>query len=135
MADIIKAAGIIIKNRKVLVERSKHKDYFVPPGGKLEAGETPVQALIRELKEELQIDVREEDFELIGIFRAEAANQPGKEVEAYMFMVHHWQGEIIAASEVDELAWIGSSIPEGMKVGSICVHDVMPSLREKGLID
>lgn len=135
MADIIKAAAIIIKNKKVLVERSKHKDHFVPPGGKLEAGETPSQALIRELKEELQIDVREQDFELIGVFRAEAANQPGKEVEAHMFMIRHWQGEIAAASEVEELAWINSAVPVGMKVGSICVHDIMPGLKEKGLID
>jgi len=52
--DIHKAAGIIIKGRRLLVERSKGKDVFVAPGGKLELGETAIRAVIRELKEEFQ---------------------------------------------------------------------------------
>jgi 8-oxo-dGTP pyrophosphatase MutT (NUDIX family) len=61
--DIHKASGIIIVDRKVLVERSVGKEYFVHPGGKLEPGETSKQAVVRELKEELQIGVQEDDLE------------------------------------------------------------------------
>lgn len=135
MPDIIKAAGAIVKDRKILVERSEGKEFFIPPGGKLESGETPEQAVIRELKEELQIDVTEDDLEPMGVFTAEAANQPGQEVQMHMYIIKRWSGEIAPDNEVDELAWITSAIPEGMKVGSICVHDVMPYLKKKGLID
>ena len=55
--DIHKASGILLQDRKVLVTRSRGKENFVHPGGKLEQGETPKQALVRELKEELNIDV------------------------------------------------------------------------------
>ena len=56
--DIHKAAGIIIRDRKILIERSYGKDTFMAPGGKLEQGETPSEAAIRELKEEFQLDVK-----------------------------------------------------------------------------
>jgi len=80
--DIFKASGIILKDRRVLVERSAGKEFFIHPGGKIEPGETTAQALIRELKEELQIDVGEEDLEFFGRFSAPAANSP--EVNVHM---------------------------------------------------
>ncbi len=39
--DIHKAAGIIIRDKKLLVERSKGKEFFIAPGGTIEEGETP----------------------------------------------------------------------------------------------
>lgn len=50
--DIHKAGGILIKDRKFLVERSKNKTFFIAPGGSIEPRETPKQALVRELKED-----------------------------------------------------------------------------------
>jgi 8-oxo-dGTP pyrophosphatase MutT (NUDIX family) len=46
-ADIHKAAGIIIQGRKLLVERSVGKVYFIAPGGSVEPGETVEQAVVR----------------------------------------------------------------------------------------
>src|SRR5688500_4909971 len=46
--DIYKAAGILIKDRKTVVERSQGKPVFVQPGGRIEEGETAEQALVRE---------------------------------------------------------------------------------------
>ena len=73
--DIHKAGGILIKDRKFLVERSKGKQFFIAPGGSLELDETPKQALVRELLEEFQITIREEDLTDFGIFFAPAAGQ------------------------------------------------------------
>lgn len=134
--DIHKAAGIIIKDRRLLVERSKGKDVFVAPGGKLEMGETPKQGVVRELKEEFQLSVAEDDLEEFGTFYAEAAgsHNAGKKLRMDVFVVKN-AGEIAPDSEVEEIRWITSDIPADLKVGSIFAHDVLPKLKEQGLVD
>ena len=133
--DIYKAAGLIIKDRKVLAERSYGKPVFIQPGGKPEQGETMKQALVRELKEELVIDVREEDLEPFGKFSAEAANHPGRQMHMEVFMVKKWQGEITLGENVEELLWLTSDLPKDVEIGSVFVHDIIPRLKAQNLID
>lgn len=133
--DMHKAGGIIINDRKVLVERSRGKEYFVHPGGKLEAGETSRQALVRELKEEFRIEVDEADLEPFGTFTAEAANHPGKWVKIDQFIVKKWRGEIRPDNEVEEMLWVNSELPSDLKLGSIFKTKAIPELKKFGLID
>ena len=134
--DIHKAAGIIIKGRRLLVERSKGKDVFVAPGGKLELGETAIRAVIRELKEEFQLNVTEDDLEVFGTFYAEAAgsHNAGKKLRMDVFVIKN-AGEISPDNEVEEVRWISSDIPGDIEVGSIFAHEVLPRLKEKDLVD
>jgi 8-oxo-dGTP diphosphatase len=133
--DIRKAAGIIVLGRKVLVERSKGKAFFIHPGGKLESGETPAQALVRELMEEFQIRVSEDDLVPFDHNVAPAANSPEVDVHMDVFIVRRWQGKITPAAEVEEIAWIDSGVPADMPLGSIMRHETLPKLRAAGLID
>lgn len=134
--DIHKAAGIIIKDRRLLVERSKGKDVFVAPGGKIETGETSAQAVIRELKEEFRLSVAESDLEEFGTFYAEAAgsHNAGKKLRMDVFIVKNI-GEIVPDSEVEEIRWISSESPVDIEVGSIFAHEVLPRLKEQDLVD
>lgn len=59
----ITVKGIVIYNHKVLILKrvkpsSDGLGYWELPGGGLEYGETPHEALIRELKEETNLDIR-----------------------------------------------------------------------------
>ena len=69
MKLITTAAGIIFNNNGEILctERAQGKYEYVSfkwefPGGKLEEGETQKQALERELREELEIEVEVQDF-------------------------------------------------------------------------
>ncbi|HEY1074447.1 MAG TPA: NUDIX domain-containing protein [Patescibacteria group bacterium] len=135
MNDIHKAAGIIIQNRKLLVERSIGKEFFISPGGSIEEGETPETCLIRELHEEFTIKVQESDLEFFGEFTSEAVNHPGRMVHLKVFVVTQWESEPTPSSEVEELAWITSAPPRGMKLGSIFAHEILPRLKALNLID
>ncbi len=51
------AGLIVVKNRKVLLAYSNNKQAFYLPGGKVDPGETSLQALQREIKEELNVSL------------------------------------------------------------------------------
>ena len=63
---IIKVAAAIIihENRIFATQRGygEFKDKWEFPGGKIEPGETSRQALVREIKEELDIEIEVKDF-------------------------------------------------------------------------
>jgi len=133
--DIHKAGGILIKDRRLLLERSHGKELFINPGGKLEPGETVKQALVRELKEEFTIDVDESDCEEFGTFYAPAAGQEEKWLRMDMFMVKKWRGEPAPDNEVEEIRWVTSALEGGIRTGSIFEHEVIPRLKARDLID
>jgi 8-oxo-dGTP diphosphatase len=63
---IIVTAAVIINNKKVLIAQRKPGSYMEYkwefPGGKLEAGETPQECVIREIKEELDMQIQPIDI-------------------------------------------------------------------------
>ena len=65
MKTVEVVAGLIKDDGKIFATQRGYGDYkhfWEFPGGKMEDGETPQQALARELKEELAIDVDVGDF-------------------------------------------------------------------------
>ena len=61
MQEINVVAGVIVKDDKIILAKRKEDDALAGkwefPGGKIEEGEDPFQALVREIREELGIDV------------------------------------------------------------------------------
>lgn len=65
MKSIEVVAGIITDNGKIFATQrgyGDYKDFWEFPGGKMEPGETPQQALARELREELSVEVDVGEF-------------------------------------------------------------------------
>ncbi len=65
MKTIEVVAAIIRKDNKIFATQRGYgewKDWWEFPGGKMEAGETPEQALIREIHEELDTDIHIDKF-------------------------------------------------------------------------
>ena len=77
-------------NTFLMAQRPQGKayaDYWEFPGGKVEAGESPYQALVRELHEELGIEVKTAYPWLTRVF-----TYPHGTVRLNFFRVTHWQG-------------------------------------------
>jgi 8-oxo-dGTP diphosphatase len=87
-------AALIMKDGKVLVcQRTRHQTMPLKwefPGGKIEEGEQPRDALRRELDEELGIDAK------IGeeVARIRHQYKSGNSVELRFYVVHQFKGEI-----------------------------------------
>ncbi|MDY5670479.1 MAG: NUDIX domain-containing protein, partial [Prevotella sp.] len=65
MKQIDVVAAIIRKDDKIFATQRGYgewKDWWEFPGGKMEAGETPEEALKREIREELSTDICIEEF-------------------------------------------------------------------------
>lgn len=59
--------GVIVnEDKKILFQKREDHPYWAIPCGKLDLGETPEEALAREMKEELNIDVEVKKF--LGIY-------------------------------------------------------------------
>lgn len=99
----VAAAVILREDGAFLLGRrppgSVYAGYWEFPGGKVEAGETPHDALIRELHEELGIRVEQADPWLVREFIYEHAH-----VRLHFFRVRRWQGELRDLQH-DALAW------------------------------
>ena len=107
--DLIdKLAWIYIKDRKILMTRSKGKDVWYIPGGKREEGESDKEALMREVKEELSVDLFPDTISYLGTFKAQAHGKPeGVFVQMTCYRAYY-KGELTPSAEIEEMAWLTS---------------------------
>jgi 8-oxo-dGTP diphosphatase len=76
---VVVAAAVVIEERRVLLSQRKAGTHLAGawefPGGKVEAGEDPREALKRELREELGIDVQVGEIVDVTFHRYEDADK------------------------------------------------------------
>ena len=104
-APLLVSAGIISREGRVLVGQrrkgDRHAFKWEFPGGKVEPGETPRQALVRELWEELAIHAK------VGqeLARYEHDYPSGSRVHLLFFAVSEFTGDP-AALVFEQISWI-----------------------------
>ncbi len=105
MKQIDKLAWIELNNKTILLTKSYGKDVFYIPGGKRDISETDVQALLREIREELTVSLDEETLQYIGTFEAQAHGQPEGVTVKMTCYAGKYHGQLKASSEIEEIAW------------------------------
>jgi 8-oxo-dGTP diphosphatase len=132
MTIIDKIAFIHIKDKKVLVTLSKGKDVWYQPGGKREEGENDKETLIRELKEELNIDIIPSTIVYYGTFKAQAHGKPEGVIVQMTCYTAEFKGKLNPANEIDRYDYFPYS---RKKETSAVDHLIFDDLKEKNLIE
>ena len=101
---MIKTSALIsVKNNKMLLVRVRDNSIWYFPGGKIEHGETHLETVIRELNEELNIQMSENELNYLGEIIADNHDRTDT------VSVHCYAGEITQeikpAEEISELKW------------------------------
>ena len=99
-------AGLILQNNKLLIcQRPNFKDHPLKwefPGGKIKNDETNEEALIREINEELSINIINCEELISYNFNYKALN---KKVFIYFYLVNNFSGKVLNNFH-KELKWI-----------------------------
>ncbi len=102
---IDKLAWLCIQDKKLLCARSKSQTIFYIPGGKREAHEGDKAALMREVKEELSVNLLPRTITYAHTFLAQAHGKPeGTQLQLTCYYADY-EGEIQASSEIEEARW------------------------------
>jgi len=131
-SSIDKVAWLEIQHRKVLVAKSYKKDKYYIPGGKREGAETDSQTLIREIEEELKVQLEANSLEFAGFFKAQAHGH-AEGVEVHMQCYYgKYKGTLAASSEIESIAWMNR---DNMDQVSFVDRIIFNWLAKEGLID
>ena len=118
------------RDGRMLVVRKRGTVEFMQPGGKIGAGETPTQALARELVEEIGVTLPDAaQVSEHGVFRAPAAHLPGRVVEAVVF-AFRLDHEVEPAGEIETAAWIDPRAPADLPLAALTRDIMLPLARD-----
>jgi len=135
MADITKIAPVIIKDGKFLIVRGKGQDFWKNVGGVLEDGETEIDCLKRETKEELDVDISEPVTKYYETPVTFTVTEPKRSLIIKLYRAEIL-GEPKPASEIEELHWISKKEFESGEYSiAYQINDyILPKLVKDGLV-
>lgn len=123
---IVVAAVALVRDGCVLTVRKRGTERFMLVGGKLEPGESPLDAALRETYEE--VGLRIETATLLGDFHSEAANEPDHTLHSTVFTIESDE-EPVASAEIEEVRWTPmAGHPDDL--APMLEHHVLPAIRK-----
>ena len=104
---IVVAAALTDGAGRILLQRrrkgAEHGGLWEFPGGKLESGEHPQSALVREIAEELAVVVNESGLVPLGF--ATTASGAARPIVLLLYRCHDWSGEP-RCLDAEAIAWV-----------------------------
>lgn len=129
--------ALYIKDRKLLLDVSRKRKVYQLVAGKMEVGETPLQAMIRESHEEMgsQITFDESKLKQIMEFDEIASSDNITQIHYYLFEYNgELNGSLSTSEEIDGFLWYDTTM-KGVELSNTLNHVVIPYCKKHDLID
>lgn len=127
---------IFLNDNKILLDKPSDKPTHQMVGGKVEEGETPLQAAIRECHEELGEYAEFDETKFIPImdFDEIATSDPSIKIHFHVFQYEgELKGKLETSDEIASFLWYDTSYGEEI-LSNTLKHKVIPYCLEKKLI-
>ena len=127
---------MFFKDKKLLIDKPRKKSTYQMIGGKVEEGETPLQAAIRECHEELGEKAKFElaNFKLIMDFDEIATSDPNLKIHFFVYQyLGELNGELTTSDEIEKFLWYESSLGNDI-LSNTLKNEVIPYCLKNNLI-
>ena len=127
---------MFFKNQKLLIDKPRKRQTYQMIGGGVEEGETPLQAAIRECREELGNDAifEEEQFKLVMDFDEIATSDGKTHIHFYVFQYEgELKGTLSTSDEIESFLWYDTEEKEA-PLSNTLSNEVIPYCLQKKLI-
>jgi 8-oxo-dGTP diphosphatase len=131
--EVQKVGLALVKGSRILLVRKRGSRTYILPGGKPEAGEDDVKALVRELDEELGCQIDLETLTYIGSFSDQIADQDNGIVIVRLYSAR-LIGQPAPQAEIEELRWVQPTLSDVPLAPSL-TNKIIPYLIAQGQLD
>lgn len=129
MKEVDKIAFIKTKNGQILSTKSKGKTKYYIPGGKRELKETDEQTLVREISEELDVQIKKNSIKYVGTFKAQSDGAKKGVLVKMTCYKAEYEGVLKPTSEIEEIKWLNY---KDLNIISEVDKKIFEFLRESG---
>lgn len=127
---------MFFKDNKLLIDKPRKRPTYQMIGGRVEKGETPQEAAIRECHEELGKDAifDENKIELVMEFDEIATSDGKTPIHFYVFKYYdELEGVLTTSEEIEKFQWYDSTLGTEM-LSNTLKNEVIPYCLQKKLI-
>lgn len=128
---------MFFREHKLLIDKPRKRNTYQMIGGKVEEGETPLEAAIRECHEELgnKAIFNEKLFELVMEFDEIATSDGKTPIHFYVFKYNgDLQGKLTTSEEIEAFKWYNSKEDSSI-LSNTLKNEVVPYCLKNNLID
>ncbi|GAB3568172.1 NUDIX hydrolase [Spelaeicoccus albus] len=124
----ITAACLLDTEGRIVTVRKRGTAKFMLPGGKIESGESASDGVLREIREEIGLVVRQCDLRPLGRYSVAAANEADTWIDARIF-VGALHRAVRPEAEIDEVRMLDPGAPLPTDLAPLLTQHVLPALR------